>query len=347
LTPRPRAALMMATGLEDVVLDGGARTRLEAVVDLVSPTCDGVNDAVFPLLKFGNRTSSTPSDLPADVEILVTGWGCPALDADALAGLPVLRLVAHAAGTVRPLVTEALWARDVTVTSAAAANAIPVAEFAFAAIVMIAKDVFGIRNRHRAVRGREPVVDHARMGTRGRRIGLVGASTIGRLVIERLRTLDVDVVVSDPFLDEEEAVALGVGLLELEELLSTSDVVSLHAPLLDSTRRMVGADQLARMPDGAWLLNTARGGLVDTEALTAEVATGRLRAFLDTPDPEPLPPDSSLYDLEGAVLTPHIAGSLGSEVSRMGDLAVTEVERFVAGEPPLHPVVRSDLDHIA
>jgi len=155
------------------------------------------------------------------------------------------------------------------------------------------------------------------------------------------------VVVSDPFLDEEEAVALGVGLLELEELLSTSDVVSLHAPLLDSTRRMVGADQLARMPDGAWLLNTARGGLVDTEALTAEVATGRLQAFLDTPDPEPLPPDSPLYDLEGAVLTPHIAGSLGSEVSRMGDLAVTEVERFVAGEPPLHPVVRSDLDHIA
>tara|TARA_B100000745_G_scaffold208985_1_gene138197 strand:- start:2302 stop:2607 length:306 start_codon:yes stop_codon:yes gene_type:complete len=101
------------------------------------------------------------------------------------------------------------------------------------------------------------------------------------------------------------------------------------------------------MPDGAWLLNTARGGLVDTEALTAEVATGRLQAFLDTPDPEPLPPDSPLYDLEGAVLTPHIAGSLGSEVSRMGDLAVTEVERFVAGKPPLHPVVRSDLDHIA
>ena len=243
MTPRPRAALMMAIGLEDVVLDGGTRTRLEAMVDLVSPTADAV-----------------ASDLPADIEILVTGWGCPALDAGALACLPVLRLVAHAAGTVRPLATEALWARDITVTSAAAANAIPVAEFTFAAIVMIAKDVFGIRNRHRAVRGREPVVDHARMGTRGRRIGLVGASTVGRLVVERLRTLEVDVVVADPFLDEEEAVALGVGLVGLEELLSTSDVVSLHAPLLDSTRRMVGADQLARMPDGAWLLNTAQIG---------------------------------------------------------------------------------------
>jgi len=195
------------------------------------------------------------------------------------------------------------------------------------------------------------VVDHARMGTRGRTIGVVGASSIGRLVIERLRTLDVDVLVADPYLDGDpylsEIESHGARRVGLDELLAASDVVTLHAPLLEATRHMIGAAQLARMSDGAWLVNTARGGLVDTDALTAEVVSGRLRAVVDTSDPEPLPADSLLYDHEGAVLTPHIAGSLGSEVGRMGDLAVTEVERFVAGEPPLHPVVRSDLDRIA
>jgi len=189
------------------------------------------------------------------------------------------------------------------------------------------------------------------MGTRGRTIGVVGASSIGRLVIERLRTLDVDVLVADPYLDGDpylsEIESHGARRVGLDELLAASDVVTLHAPLLEATRHMIGAAQLARMSDGAWLVNTARGGLVDTDALTAEVVSGRLRAVVDTSDPEPLPADSLLYDHEGAVLTPHIAGSLGSEVGRMGDLAVTEVERFVAGEPPLHPVVRSDLDRIA
>jgi phosphoglycerate dehydrogenase-like enzyme len=185
------------------------------------------------------------------------------------------------------------------------------------------------------------------MGSRGRRIGLVGASTIGRLVIERLRSLDVEVVVADPYLTTTEATELGVALVDLDELLATSDVVSLHAPLLASTRHMIGADQLAAMRDGAWLLNTARGGLVDTDAITAELVSGRLNAFVDTPHPEPLPSGSPLYDLPNVVLTPHIAGAMGSEVSRMGDLAVTEVERFVAGLPPLHPITRDAMDRIA
>jgi len=331
---RPKAALAMVPGLEGTVLSPVARERLDAAVDLVVTTA-----VAGPV--------DVSADAAASVEVLVTGWGCPALDAGVLAHLPALRLVAHAAGTVRPLVTDALWERGVVVTSAAAANAVPVAEFTFAAIVMAAKDVFAIRDRHREARGRRPVVDHARMGTRGLTIGVVGASSIGRLVLERLCTLEVDVLVADPYLAASEAEAMGARLVDLDHLLGASDLVTLHAPLVDDTRGMVGAGQLARMRDGAWLVNTARGGLVDTGALTAEVVSGRLRAFVDTPDPEPLPSDSPLYDHEGAVLTPHVAGSLGNETTRLGDLAVTEVERFVAGEPPLHPVVRADMDRIA
>ena len=331
---RPRAALVMVPSLEGMLFSSEARDRLATVVDLATPAA-----VAGPL--------DVPGTVATDVEILVTGWGCPALDAEALAHLPALRLVAHAAGTVRPLVTDALWERGITVTSAAAANAVPVAEFTYAAIVMAAKDAFAIRDRHREVRGRKAVVDHGRMGTRGLTIGVVGASTIGRLVVDRLRTLEVDVLVADPYLSGTDAAAMGARLVDLDELLASSDLVSLHAPLLDDTRQMIGAAQLARMRDGAWLVNTARGGLVDTDALTAEVVSGRLRAFIDTPEPEPLPADSPLYGHEGAVLTPHIAGSLGNEVTRLGDLAVTEVERFVAGGPPLQPVVRADLDRIA
>ena len=322
----------MYPGLEGRLFDPAARSRLGRVVDLAS---DG---AVADLAGLHGLEG---------VEVLVTGWGCPPLDADALDRLPSLRFVAHAAGTVKGLVTDAFWERGLTITSAAAANAVPVAEFTFAAIVMLGKDVFGIRDRHRQARGTAAVVDHASIGNRGLRIGIIGASTIGRLVIERLRTLDVEVMVADPYLDDAEATDLGAARVELDDLLATSDVVSVHAPALPSTHQLLDAAALARMRDGAWLLNTARGSLVDTAALQAEVLSGRLSAFIDTLDPEPLPSESPLYDLPNVVLTPHIAGSLGNEVGRLGELALTEVERYVAGEVPLHPVNRADLDRIA
>jgi phosphoglycerate dehydrogenase-like enzyme len=264
--------------------------------------------------------------------------------------MPKLRLLAYAAGTIKYTVTPATWQRGVVVSSAAAANAVPVAEFTFAAIVMIAKDVFRSREALRESRGRIPVTGvgpTGALGTRGMRVGLVGASNIGRRVIERLATLDVEVAVSDPYLDDDDAGRLGVARMELDELCAWSDVVSLHAPELPSTHHLVDADHLARMHDGAWLLNTARGSLVDTDALVRECVAGRINAFIDTPDPEPLPADSPLYDLPNVVLTPHVAGSLGTELTRLGDLSVAEVRRFVHGVPLAHEVRALDLDRIA
>ncbi len=155
------------------------------------------------------------------------------------------------------------------------------------------------------------------------------------------------VAVADPYLGNADAEQLGVTRMELDELLAWADVVSIHAPELPTTRHLIDAGALARMHDGAWLINTARGSLVDTEALTRECVAGRLNAFIDTPDPEPLPADSPLYDLPNVVLTPHIAGSLGTELARMGDLAVAEIGRFVAGEALEHEVRADDLERIA
>jgi phosphoglycerate dehydrogenase-like enzyme len=318
----PKAALAMWPGVEHLVLTPAARAELETLVDLVAP------DAV--------DLGGLDDDVLATVEIVVGGWGCNALDDVLLARMPALRLLAYAAGTVKTTVTPATWRHGVAVSSAAAANAVPVAEFTFAAIVMIAKDVFRVRDRHREVRGREPVAGvgpAGDVGTRGLRVGVVGASTIGRLVIERLSSLDVRVAVSDPYLTDDAAADLGVERKELDDLCGWSDVVTVHAPELPSTRHLVNADRLARMHDGAWLVNTARGSIVDTDALTSECVAGRLCAFIDTPEPEPVPPDSPLYDLPNVVLTPHIASATVETRAAMTRVLVDNVLAFLRGEP--------------
>src|SRR5699024_2316724 len=161
--------------------------------------------------------------------------------------------------------------------------------------------------------------------------------------IELLRPFDVSVLVYDPYLSQEEAERLGVQVVELDELARRSDLVSIHAPEIPQTRHMVDAAFLDAMPEGAVLVNTARGSLVDTEALLEQVRGGRLRAVLDVTDPEPLPAGHELYQLENVTLTPHVAGSLSMELRRLGRHALAEVERFVAGEGFATPVVADQI----
>jgi phosphoglycerate dehydrogenase-like enzyme len=126
-------------------------------------------------------------------------------------------------------------------------------------------------------------------------------------------------------------------------VLRSVDVLSLHAPLLPETIGMIGARELALLRDGATLVNTARGALIDTDALTRECASGRLDAILDVTDPEPLPDDSPLYDLPNVSITPHISGSLGSETFRLTDAALDELQRWVNGEALTSQVTMADL----
>lgn len=271
-----------------------------------------------------------------DADILVTGWGCPRIDAATLAAMPRLGLIAHAAGTVKALLAPETFARGVRVSHAAAANAIPVAEFALAAILLANKQAMRIRRLYAEGRGRSEALAaliDGPIGNLGKTVGVVGASTIGRLLIERLRPFDLDVLLYDPFVGATEAAEFGVEARPLDDLLSASDVVTLHAPLLPETRGMLGGQRLALMKDGATLVNTARGALVDQAALERELVAGRLDAWIDVTDPETPPPHCPLYDLPNVVLTPHVAGAMGVERRRLGEIAVAEVERFVAGAP--------------
>ncbi|MEU6482881.1 hydroxyacid dehydrogenase [Streptomyces sp. NPDC046887] len=284
----------------------------------------------------------------AEAEVLLTCWGATPLTEAVLDRAPRLRAVVHAAGSVKHHVTEACWERGIVVTSAAAANALPVAEYTLAVILLAGKRVGRAARRYAELReGHDWLAELADSGNYRRTVGIVGASRIGRRVIELLRPFDFQVLLYDPYLTDTEALALGAVRTGLDELCARSDVVSVHAPQLPATYRMIGARQLALMPDGATLVNTSRGSLVDERALLGHLTPGRLSAVLDVTDPDVPPPGSPLYTLPNVLLTPHIAGSLGNELHRMADAALDELERYARGLPFADPVHPSELSRSA
>ena len=281
----------------------------------------------------------------ARIEVLLTGWGAPRLDDRLLARMPRLRAMLHCAGSVRALVSPDFWARGILATSAAEVNAVPVAEFTFAAIVLAGKKApfLAADPGSRHLNGLT-ADGYGELSNFGRTIGVVGFSRIGRRVVGLVQQLgDVTCLVADPFADPAEVEAAGGVPTPLAELLPRVDVLSLHAPALPSTRHMIGATELAALPRHATVVNTARGSLIDTDALIAECARGRLNAILDVTDPEPLPAGSPLHDLPNVMITPHLAGSLGSELYRMTDAALDELARFAAARPPREPVTADSI----
>jgi phosphoglycerate dehydrogenase-like enzyme len=305
-----------------------------------------VLDRLCRLVRLDPHASFTDFGTPAartalaGVEILISGWGAPRLDRDVLAAAPRLRAVVHAAGTVKRLVDEAVFERGIVVTSAAQANALPVAEFTMAALTLGAKAAF-TRARRYTGGGWPPA---AGPGLLGSTVGVVGASRIGRLVLERLRDLDVTVLLADPHVTAGQARALGAELRDLDTLCERSDLLTLHAPALPETKHLLDARRLSLLPDGAVVVNTARGSLIDTAALVDECATGRVSALLDVTDPEPLPGGHPLLALDNVFITPHLAGAEGREVRRLGEFATAEIARLLRGDPLQG---RIHLDHLA
>ncbi|WP_223167859.1 hydroxyacid dehydrogenase [Nonomuraea sp. SYSU D8015] len=330
MSPRPKALFAMREEHLALLFPAPLLRRLDTLADIdVTLVAERFDDPRLALAL-------------AETEILISSWGCPPLDEAVLAAAPRLRGVLHAAGSVKALVTPACWERGLLISSAAAANAVPVAEYTVAAVLMAGKGVFALNERYRRERSFTLAEIQPSIGNNGRKVGIVGASRIGRKVIELLAPYDLDLCLYDPYTRVP-----GVRQVSLEELLRRSDIVSLHAPATPETRHMLDRERLALLADGAVLINTARGSLVDTEALVAELKSGRLSAVLDVTEPEPLPASSPLFDLPNAFLTPHIAGSHGNELSRMGAAVLDELERLITGLPLAHQVTHDDLERVA
>ena len=279
----------------------------------------------------------------AQSDALMTTWHSPFLHAEMFDTCSRVRLIAHCGGEVKSRIAEEVFDR-LTVTNAAEPMAAPVAEMALALIMTLVRRLpqYAAEMRAGIIRTNDYVSEDETL--RGRKVGLVGFGRIGQCLARLIEPLGGELRVADPYCSADAVAASKGKLMSLDELLQSCSVVVLAAGLTPETRNLLDQRRLALMPQGAYLINVARGGLIDTEALIAELRAGRITAALDVTDPlEPLPSDHELRRLPNVLLTPHIAAG-GLETRRViGDVAVGEVERFFRGEPLENVVTREML----
>ncbi len=234
--------------------------------------------------------------------------------------------------------------RDIVISNAAGCNAIEVAEQTIGLLIALQRKLYRMHEYVRAGRwGRHSAELHEYRGPvhriQGQTLGIVGLGRVGRHVATRAQGLGMRVQATDPYLDPAVAAALHVPLVSLDEVISSSDVISLHAPLVGATRHLIGADQFQRFKPGAYLINCARGGLVDTDALYDALRSGRLAgAALDVTDPEPLPGDHPILTLDNVIVTAHTGANSEESYVDCQAHAAREVVRVLRGEPPQTPV---------
>ena len=296
----------------------------------------------------GNPPLEVLVDALRRAEVIITGWGTPALTplAEWSPETFAVRLINHSAGTVKYLVPVAAIERGLLVSHANESLAEAVAEFTIGAIIMGQRQAFLAAKRMRE--GREQLPVAALHEIRGSTIGVIGASAIGRRVMKLLAPHGATLLLYDPYCSPEVAAAHDATLVDLHKLMRQSDTVTLHAPVTPETLGMLGAAEFAAMKDGALFVNTARGRLIDHDALLRELQTGRINALLDVTDPtEPLPPDSPFFALENCVVLPHMAATTVEARQRQSRMVVDDTLRFLAGEPLQYQVTRERWDTMA
>jgi phosphoglycerate dehydrogenase-like enzyme len=282
-----------------------------------------------------------------EADALVTTWDSPRLGDELPRLAPRLRVIGHCGGEVKGRFPEGLFS-DLTITNAPSPMAEPVAELAVALLLYSVRNVDAYRA---ALRGPSNAV-YARLHRdgagdetlRGRAVGLLGFGRIGRDIAALLAPMGPSLLVHDPHVGEDEVRAAGATPVSWPDLLARSRDLVLAAALTAETRGCLDAAALARLPDGATVVNVARGGLLDLPALTREVLAGRLRCALDVTDPEePLPPRHPLRRARGAILTPHVGAAQREVRRRIAAIVTEDLERFFRGEEVLNRVTLSML----
>jgi phosphoglycerate dehydrogenase-like enzyme len=244
---------------------------------------------------------------------------------------PQLRVLARTGIGVDNVDLAAATERGILVTNTPDGPTISTAEHAFMLVLAVAKRVATCQRRLRAAEG-DYHRRHEAVELAGGTLGLLGLGRIGSRMAVYGRAFGMEVIASDPYVR-----AADVALVDLPELLGRSDVLSLHAPLTDETRHCIDAAALAVMRPGALLVNCARGGLVDHDALIAALESGHLGgAGLDCTEPEPLPPDHPLLHRDEVIVTPHVASATDAGRLRMLEMAIEQVTMALDGQRPTH-----------
>jgi phosphoglycerate dehydrogenase-like enzyme len=242
----------------------------------------------------------------SSAEVVLTSWGSPSITEKMLEQAPNLRMIGHAAGTVKGRIPPTAFSKGVKIFSAAPRIAQSVGEYCLTVLMSslryiptFDKQVKQGQWRSTSLKGRELA---------GQTIGIVSASSTARAFLKLLAPFNVRVLVYDPYLKDEAAAQLNVTKASLEEVMSCP-IISIHAPKLPATYKMVTKELISLIPDNAILINSSRADVLDEEALIEELQKGRFFAALDVFTKEPLPADSPLLKLDNVLLSSHVAGA--------------------------------------
>jgi D-3-phosphoglycerate dehydrogenase len=312
---------------------------------LVTPTSYGRND---PRLKTDleaqvGQVTYNPTGKPltsAEVRDLLPGVdgyiaGLDVIDSAALSGADRLKVISRYGVGVDEVDLAAAKARGIVVTNTPGANSASVAELALGMILALARHLPEAMEAMHL--GKWPRITG--LSLEAKTVGILGLGAIGRQLVRRLQGFDCRIVAHDPSVDGAEIAAMGVELTGMDEVLGRSDFVSLHLPLLPETRGMVNDEFLAKVKPGGYLINTARGEIIDEDALLRALRSGRLRGVgLDAFVKEPPDPDSPLLKLPQVLATPHLGAMTDGATSNMGWMAMRDCLAVLKNEAPAHAV---------
>jgi len=259
------------------------------------------------------------------------------VNAELIAAGQRLRVIGRAGTGVDNIDVEAATQRGIVVVNAPASNNVAVAELAIGLLIGLAR---AIPQAHASLQGgRWERSKYVGWEVRGKTLGLVGLGRIGSEVARRARGLEMHVAAYDPVVSLDRAEQIGVELLTLDELLARADIVSIHVPLIDSTRNLFDAERIGRMKRGAYLINASRGGIVDEEALIAAIDAGQLGgAALDVFGQEPPPADSPIIHHPQIITVPHIGASTAEAQTSAGTDVAEGVAAALSGATPRYAV---------
>jgi phosphoglycerate dehydrogenase-like enzyme len=322
--------------------------------EIISPETERVLQSIGRVVRYqseepgGRRVDPEQvAELIGEADAVLTSWGAPKFDETLLKRAPKLKVIAHAAGTIKGFVPPEVFDRGIAVTHAAALIAEAVGEWALTVTLMSLRRAYEF-NRTMHEGGWAKRDFGFGQALYGKRVGIVAASMTGRAFIKLLQPFGCDIVVFDPYLSDERTKQLGVTRIDsLDELFRTSNVVSNHAPTTPETDGMIGAKQLSLLRDDMLFVNTARARAIDYEALVKELTSGRFRAALDVFPKEPLDAASALRGLPNVILSPHVAGGTEESRKRLGAGMVEELRRFFAGEKLQYGVTKQMLATMA
>ena len=311
----------------------------------------GSNDVPVSLIKpilaeiDADMTIRRPTN---DAEVVAMGrdadgiimHGSVPLSREIIAQLKRTKVVARTGVGVDRMDLKAAADHGLIICNAAGCNSIEVSEQAIGLLIAISRKLMRMNQyAHEGKWKRHTAELHAYRGRvyriQGRTLGIVGLGHVGRQVAPRAQGMKLNVQAVDPYLDPKIAKDMGVKLVSFEELVQTSDFISVHAPLTRQTRHMFSAQQFTAMKNTAYLINCARGGLVDTEALYDALVSGALAgAALDVTDPEPLPADHKILTLPNVIVTCHTAANSDESYADCQTHAAREVVNVLSGRGP-------------